>query len=175
MGTYNAYLSGSNLNIDFTPNSPLSVQHNISTIQVSISNTSYVGIGTSTINNSSLSSNYVSIASSTSPIQNIISSYSNQIYNSSYYIVSIEDITNNAYQVSEVLVVDDYGSYGNAYITEFGIVETKSSLGTISADVSGSKTNLYFTPIAGINVQVRVFQHSLGLSNLDIKDTSIIF
>jgi len=175
LGTYNAYLSGPNLNIDFTPNSALLVQHNVSTIQVSISNTSFVGIGTSTINNSSLSSNYVSIASSTLPIQNIISSYNNQIYNSSYYIVSVEDTANNAYQVSEVLVVDDYGGYDNAYITEFGIIETNSSLGTISADISGDKTNLYFTPIAGINVQVRVFQHSLGLSNLDIKDTSIRF
>ena len=175
LGTYNAYLSGSNLNIDFIPNSSLSVQYNVSTIQVSISNTSSVGIGTSIINNSSLSSNYVSIASSTSPIQNIISSYDNQIYNSSYYIVSVEDTTNNAYQVSEVLVVDDYGSYDNAYITEFGIIETNSSLGTISANVSGTKTNLYFTPISGINIQVRVFQHSLGLSNLDIKDTSISF
>jgi hypothetical protein len=168
-------LSGSNLNIDFTPNSALSVQHNVSTIQVSISNTSSVGVGTSTINNSSLSSNYVSIASSTSPIQNIISSYDNQIYKSSYYIVSVEDTTNNAYQVSEVLVVDDYVSYANAYITEFGIVETTSSLGTISANVSGTTTNLYFTPIAGISAQVRVFQHSLGLSNLDITDTSIDF
>ena len=175
LGTYNAYLSGSNLNIDFTPNSALSVQHNVSTIQVSISNTSSVGVGTSTINNSSLSSNYVSIASSTSPIQNIISSYDNQIYKSSYYIVSVEDTTNNAYQVSEVLVVDDYVSYANAYITEFGIVETTSSLGTISANVSGTTTNLYFTPIAGISAQVRVFQHSLGLSDLDITDTSIDF
>jgi hypothetical protein len=175
LGTYNAYLSGSNLNIDFTPNSSLSVQHNVSTIQVSISNTSSVGVGTSTTNNSSLSSNYVSIASSTSPIQNIISSYDNQIYNSSYYIVSVEDTTNNTYQVSEVLVVDDYGSYGNAYITEFGIIETNSSLGTISAEISGTNTVLYFTPIAGINAQVRVFQHSLGFSNLDIIDTSIDF
>mgnify|MGYP003643552046 CR=1 FL=1 len=175
LGTYNAYLSGPNLNIDFTPNSSLTVQHNVSTIQVSISNTSSVGVGTSTINNSSLSSNYVSIASSISPIQNIISIYDNQLYNSSYYIVSVEDTTNNRYQVSEVLVVDDYGSYGNAYITEFGTIKTNLSLGTISADISGTKTNLYFTPISGISVQVRVFQHSLGLPNIDIKDTSIIF
>jgi hypothetical protein len=172
LGTYNAYLSGSKLNIDFTPRSSLLVQHNVSTITVSISNTSSVGVGTTTLKNNNLSSNYISIASSTTPIANIISTYNNQTYGCAYCIVSVEDTTNSRYQVSEVLVVDNknnVSSYAStsAYMSEFGIIQTNNSLGTISADVSGTNTNLYFTPISGINAQVRVFQHSLGFTDID--------
>jgi len=179
LGTYNAYLSGSTLKIDFTPRSPLSVGYNVSSIIVSIANTSSVGIGSTTLISNQLSSKYVSIASSTSPNANIISTYDNQSYNCAYYLVSVEDTTNNRYQVSEVLVVDNKNnvpSYAstNAYITEFGIVQTNNSLGYVSADISGTNTILYFTPISGINAQVRVFQHSLGISNIDSTISSSI-
>jgi len=155
------------------------VGYNVSSIIVSIANTSSVGIGSTTLRSNQLSSKYVSIASSTSPTPNIISTYDNQSYNCAYYIVSVEDTTNNRYQVSEVLVVDNKNnvpSYAstNAYVTEFGIVQTNNSLGYVSADVSGTNTILYFTPISGINAQVRVFQHSLGISNIDSTISSSI-
>jgi hypothetical protein len=139
-----------------------------------------VGVGSTLLESSKLSSNYVSIASSTSPNANIITTYDNQTYSCAYCLVSIEDTTNNNYQISEVLVVDDKNNSPSfastdAYISEFGIIQTNTSLGTITANVSGTNTNLYFTPIPGINTKVRVFQHSLGLSNLDITDTSIDF
>lgn len=180
LGTFNAYLSGSNLNIDFIPDSPLSVDYNVNIIQVSISNNSSIGIGSTSLENNQLSSNYVSIASSTSPNANIIKTYNNQTYSCAYCIVSIEDATNNNYQVSEILVVDNKNNVPSfastdAYISEFGIIQTNTSLGTITANVSGTNTNLYFTPIPGIDAKVRVFQHSLGLSNLDITDTRIDF
>ena len=180
LGTYNVYLSGSNLNIDFTPNSPLPTQYNFNTIQISISNNSSVGVGSTLLESSKLSSNYISIASSTSPNANIITTYDNQSYSCAYCLVSIEDTTNNNYQISEVLVVDDKNNSPSfastdAYISEFGIIQTNTSLGTITANVLDTNTNLYFTPIPGIDTKVRVFQHSLGLSNLDITDTSIDF
>ena len=167
LGTYNAYLSGSNLNIDFIPNSPLSVDYNVNTIQISISNNSSVGVGSTSLENSMLSSNYVSIASSTSPNANIITTYNNQAYSCAYYLVTIEDNTNGNYQVSEVLVVDNKNNSPSfastdAYISEFGIIQTNTPLGTITANVSNTDTNLYFTPIPGIDTKVRVFQHSLG-------------
>ena len=180
LGTYNAYLSGSKLNINFTPNSPLSTEYNVNTIQISISNNSSVGIGSTSLESNELSSNYVSIASSTSPNSNIITTYDNQKYSCAYYLVSVEDTTNSNYQVSEVLVVDNKNNSPSfattdAYISEFGIIQTNTSLGTITADVLDTNTNLYFTPIPNIDAKVRVFQHSLGLSNLDITDTSIEF
>jgi hypothetical protein len=184
IGTYNAYISDSYLNIDFIPYSTLPISYNVSTIRVSISNTSSVGIGSTFLDNNSLSSNWVSIAASTTPVANPITSYNNIIhdnnpaYSSAYYIVSVEDTTNNEYQMSEILIVDDKNNAAGvatttAYISEFGIVQTNNSLGVFSADVSGTDTILYFTPISDVDVQVRVFQHSLGFSNLDITETSI--
>jgi len=156
LGTYSAYISGSTLNIDFTPNVGLSTDYNVNTIQVSIANTNSVGVGTSTILDTQLSSNFVSIASSTSPTATVVSQFNLDDYTSAYYIVSIEDTTNNQYQTEEIIGISE-GS--NAYITEFGTLTTNSYLGDFSADLSGNNYQLKFTPNANIDCQVRVFEH----------------
>jgi hypothetical protein len=172
LGTYSAYISGSNLNIDFTPTSGIGVT--VNTINISIADTASTGIGTYYFGFDSesiafIDSSITSIASSTSPIENVIAKYNNSAFNpitsedqhdASYFIVCVEDITNNEYQMSEVIVVDDDTT---TYITEYGNVETSSGLGTIGAGVGTTFTELYFTPNPNINVQVRVFQTSLQL------------
>ena len=170
LGTYNAYLSGSNLNIDFKPNNPLSRIYNVNSVRTSISNGSSTGIGTVFLSTAAISSKYVSIASSTSPIANTISTY-DVSHDGAYYLVCVEDTTNNRYQISEVVVIDDDT---NAYCSEFGVIQTHTSLGTISANTSGSNTNLYFTPISGIDVQVRVVQNAIGLLNNSLTTSTYI-
>ena len=172
IGTYNAYLSGSEIKIDLIPNTTTSVDYIVNTFNVSLANTSASGIGTQIIGGSSINSSSVAISSSASPVANIISSYSNTIYNSSYYIISIEDITNSKYQVSEVLVVTNY-EQNQCYIAEFGILQTESSLGTITAEISGSNTEIYFTPIQDIDVDIKIFAINIGLSNT-IDNISLI-
>jgi hypothetical protein len=176
LGTYNAYLSGSNLNIDLIPNVGLGVTYNVNTIRISIANTSSTGVSTSTLNTAILDSRITSIASSTSPVANIISEYSSD-YSCAYYVISIEDTTNNQYQISEVIVADD-GAIPS--LTEFGVVQTGSNLGSFDCFISGGKTKLTFTPISNANVQVRVFQNALRLVNtddpnilIDLNNTSI--
>ena len=169
LGTYSAYLSGSNLNIDFTPNVGLGVTYNVNTLRISISNTSSTGVSTSTLNTTILDSRITSIASSTSPVANVVSEYSND-YSCAYYVVSIEDTTNGQYQVSEVVVADD-GTTPS--ITEFGIVQTGSNLGDFDCSIAGGKTQLTFTPISNADVQVRVFQNALRLVDIDNSNTII--
>jgi hypothetical protein len=164
IGTYNAYLSGSEVKIDLIPDSSTSVDYVVNTFNVSIANTAASAIGTQIIGGASINSSSVSIASSTSPIANTISNYSNTDYNSSYCIISVEDKTNLRYQVSEFLVATN--SFENeCYITEFGTLQTDSSLGITTAGISGSNTNIYFTPNQNINVDVKVFFANIGLSN----------
>jgi hypothetical protein len=163
LGTYNAYLSGSNLNIDFTPYAGLGVTHYVNTIQVSIANTSSTGTGTTILNAGYLESSVTSIASSTSPVANVISEYSNA-YSSAYYIACLEDLTNNQYQISEIVVVDDGTT---ASIVEFGYLQTNSTIGDFDASISGGKTQLKFTPIPNSEVQVRVFQNALRNADPD--------
>jgi len=160
IGTYNAYLSGSNVIIDLIPDVSTTVDYIINTLNVSLASTISSGIGTQVIEGSSLNSSSVSIASSSSPVSNIIASFSNSSYNSSYSFISIEDKTNSEYQVSEILTLF---SGSNCYDTEFGVIETKSSLGIITSGISGSNTNIYFTPIPNIDVDVKLFKVDVGL------------
>lgn len=169
LGTYSAYLSGSNLNIDFTPNVGLGVTYNVNTLRISIANTSSTGVSTSTLNTTILDSRITSIASSTSPIANVVSEYSSD-YSCAYYVISIEDTTNGQYQVSEVVVADDGITPS---ITEFGVVQTGSNLGNFDCSISGGKTQLTFTPISNANVQVRVFQNALRLVDTGNTNTLI--
>jgi hypothetical protein len=169
LGTYSAYLSGSNINIDFTPNVGLGVTYNVNTLRVSIANTSSVGVSTSILNTCTLDSRITSIGSSTSPVATTISTYSKP-YSCAYYIVSIEDTTNNQYQVSEVIVADD--SVTPSW-TEFGILQTGSNLGDFDASIVGDETRLTFTPIANADVQVRVFQNALRFVDTTNSTTSI--
>jgi len=169
IGTYNAYLSGNNVVIDIIPDNTTSIDYTVNTFNVSLANTSLTGVGTQTIGGATLDSSSVSIASSSSPVSNIISKYSNTLNNCSYSIISIEDKTNLQYQISEFLTITDTSS-NECYILEFGNLNTSSSLGITTAGISGSDTNTYFTPIENIDVDVKVFQVSLYLSD----DTSEI-
>ena len=163
IGTYNAYISGSEIKIDLIPDSSTSVEYIVNTFNVSLASTTASGIGTQIISGSSINSSSVSIASSTSPIANSILSYSNTDYNCSYCIISIEDKTNLEYQTSEFLVVTN-SDENECYITEFGILQTESSLGVTTAGVSGTNTEIYFTPIENIDVDIKVFRVNVGLN-----------
>ncbi len=165
IGTYNAYLSGSEVKIDLIPNESTVVDYIVNTFNVSLASTISSGIGTQVIGGSSINSSSVSISSSTSPVANTILSYSNIDYNSSYCIVSIEDKTNLKYHVSEFLVVTN-SEENQCYITEFGILQTDSSLGITTAGISGSNTEIYFTPSEDIDVDVKLFGIKLGLSEV---------
>jgi hypothetical protein len=161
IGTYNAYISGSQLKIDIIPNAELEVGYYVDTIQVSIANTSSVGIGTTSLDSANLESKLTLIGSSASPTANVVCQYSNK-YSGAYYIVSIEDTTNNQCEVSEIALADDGET---AFLSQFGVLQTGSSIGVFDATISGGTTQLTFTPIPNVDVQVRVFQNSLKLLN----------
>jgi hypothetical protein len=163
IGTYHAYLSGSNLNLDFILNSASSVEYNINSIVVSIANTSSTGIGSTAVGGSLLDSNYVSIASSTSPVSTNIAQHSTT-YNSSYYVVCVEDTTNSNYQISEIVVTNHNT---DSTITEYGIVESNGILGDFDSSISGTNVYLNFTPIPNIQCQIRVFKVHSGLDETE--------
>jgi len=160
IGTYNAYISGSLVNIDFIPNSGLSTTFNINSIRVSLANTSASGVSTVPFTNSKISSKVVSIASSSSPTANIISQFDSE-YDGAYYFISIEDTTNNQYESLELLTLFNNSS---SHIVEYGNVRTASPLGTFDTTISGDYRNLTFTPNEDINVQLRIYENAIGRS-----------
>jgi hypothetical protein len=170
LGTYSASISGGNVNIAFNPIAGIACT--VNAITVSLASTISAGTG-STIHIGTddgsdichIESKTTYISASGSPGINTISTYSSSL-SAAYYIVSIEDTTNNRYEMSELISIANGGS--NVYLTEYGNVTTAVGLGTIGVGVNDSgDVNLHYTPIAGIDIQVRVFQMSLHLIDAD--------
>jgi hypothetical protein len=168
LGTYHPYISGSNLNVDFYPNVGLAVT--VNTFQTLLGGTSS-GIGTYDMKHARLQGISTSISASGSPVATPIIEYPGD-YDCSYSLIQISDITNNRYQLSEIVALDDQtdSSPGEIYVTEFGVIETYAGLGTFGATKNGSITQITFTPLSGIDVRVVGFFNALRYQD-DAKDT----
>jgi hypothetical protein len=159
LGTYNAYISGSTINLDFSPRAGIAATVNL--VSVSIADTSSTGIGTYQMKHVLIEGTSTSIASSTSPTEHTIASF-NEDYDAAYFIVQVSDITNNRHQVSEVLVLEE-DEESITYQTEFGNLETNIGLGTIgSYHIHPIETNLTFTPLPNIDVIVKVYMNAFA-------------
>jgi hypothetical protein len=169
LGTYNSYISNGVIKVDFVPNSYLGEVKSRSSV-ISISNSNYSGIGTEFLITSTVNSQASSIESSPSPVLNNVAFYSSENAGA-YYIISIEDTTNNRYQVSEILLVDD----GNeCYFVEYGILYTNNILGSFGAERLGDGVYLQFEPLPNIDVEIRILQSTLRLPNRFITSPSLI-
>jgi len=159
LGTYYPYISGSQLKVDFYPNVGVAVTLN--TFQTILGGTSS-GIGTYDMQHARLQGISTSISSSGSPTATSIISYPGD-YDCSYCLVQVADTTNNRYQLSEIVLLDDQTdeSVGETYIVEFGNVETNSGLGTFGVRKNGSATELTFTPLASIDTRIVGFFNAL--------------
>ena len=170
LGTFGASMASGTVNLDFTPNTGIACT--VNTVRVSLASTESVGTGHSIIsvgseNISRIESFYTSLSSSGSPGIHTIASYTcggADDYQAAYYLVSIEDTTNDQYQLSEVIVLNDASE---SYITEYGILETTTGIGTIGALMTATQTHLQYTPPASADVQIRVFQKAIQLVEVD--------
>lgn len=160
IATYNFNISGGNMIMEINPIAMVGYGSSIdvNTFVVSVANTSLTGIATQQYSYGTIRSQFTSISSSPTPTANIVSSFDNTVFGC-YYIATVEDLTNNKYQTSEIIVVRNDT---NSSITEFGNVYSQDSLGEFSTDISGSNCRLLFTPNPNINVQVRLGEFSLA-------------
>jgi hypothetical protein len=165
LGTYNTYISGSYFKLDFIPNSGIGLTAIINTIQVSIANTGFSGVGTFDLKHSRLESRSTSIASTSTPTPIVISDYLDD-YDGAYFIVQASDVTNNRHQLSEVVVIDDDTE---TYFNEFANIETSSGIGTIGTARVGGVTQLTFTPLQNVETGIKVFSNILRYED-DDKD-----
>jgi uncharacterized protein YqfB (UPF0267 family) len=133
-------------------------------------NTSSVFVGNSTVNtavnSSSISVNDLNhssfkIDTNSSGTNFVIDSFLSNTFRAGQYTISIKDTSTsaNAYQVSQLLVthVTD-----NAYVTEYGVITTNNSLGTLgvfSANANSTHVKLNFVP---------------GVANTTVKGSKIL-
>ena len=181
-GTYSVDMSSGTINVDFTPNAGFALTAN--TVRVSLASTESVGVGTTIIgfageNISELQSFHTSISSSGTPGIHTIATYthdgsgetSQNDYIAAYYLVSIEDTTNDEYQLSEIIVLNDNSE---SYITEYGTLTTGSGIGTIGALRASTETHLQYTPPANANIQTKVFQKAIQIVEIETTEDNEI-
>ena len=181
LGTYTASMSTGDIIVQFVPHAGIAAS--VDTIRVSIADTASgsTGIGTQFLGNGQediafIDSSYTVINASGSPTENLIAQYdiNNTVetndHNAAYYLLSVEDVTNNRYEMSEVIVLNDSSE---TYMTEYGNITSVAGLGTVGSAVSSNYVNLYYTPNASTHVQVRVFQMSLQIAAENSAITSV--
>jgi hypothetical protein len=174
LGTYNSYLSGSQLKIDFTPN--VGIAGTVNAIKVLFTSTTSSGVGTFDMKHARLEGISTNIVGIATPTPVVISSYPD-IYGGAYFIVQISDNDNNIHQLSEVAVINNDTLVGNddVYINEYGNINTLSSsnfsgLGTIGVLKTSTTVDLTFTPLPSIDINVKVYLNALRFED-DDKDT----
>ena len=177
LGTYHAYIDGTNLKVDFIPTSVgIATTGAINTVVVGLSSNTFTGIGTINLRRSQIEGRTTTISSSGSPGINTVADYPNN-FDGAYFIVQVTDTTNSSIQLSEIVVVDDYvdSTQGReTYMTEYANIETASGLGTFGSRVSAAGTvSLVFTPNASINAVVNVYMNALSV-NEDVDLSSQI-
>ena len=192
LGTYRAYLDGSQLKVDFAPAVGIGTTSIVNTIQIAMCDDNSTGIGTYNLRHARLQGQVTNIASSGTPTENVIAKFESQSnpvtdeFDAAYFVVQVTDKTNNEYQMSEVMVVDDYNEAigtGECYDNEYGIVRTASGLGTIGSrmDINNggvTYTELVFTPNPNINVHVNVYMNAIKFDNgekeeIDLNNSAI--
>jgi len=173
-GTYHTYIDGSNVIVEFVPNVGTALTADCSIVEIAAGGT---GVGTESLIVSNLSSYDVNIAASGSPTANLVASYNNP-FASEYFIVQVQDTTNNEYEMFEFAILD---SVSNEAFVKYGDIVTNVGLGTVGVTKTGSTTNLVYTPNAGIDVNVRAFgiamksfDNIVGPSSITI-DSNVLF
>jgi hypothetical protein len=171
LGTYHAYLSGSELKLDFIPR--VGVAATINALRIGFTTSTDVGVGTFNMKHASLEGRSTSIASTSTPTPVVISSYSN-FYGGAYFIVQISDTTNNINQLSEIVAINNDTIVGDdtVYMNEYAYINTISSnnssgLGTIGISTTSTTIDLVFTPLPSIDINAKVYLNALRFQDDD--------
>ena len=171
LGTYHAYLSGSELKLDFIPR--VGVAATINAIQIGFTTSTTVGVATFNMKHASLEGRCEIIPATPTPTPVIISSYPN-IYGGAYFAVQISDTTNNIHQLSEIAVINNDTLIGDstAYMNEYAYIDTirsnnRSGLGTIGVQLTSTTVDLVFTPLPSIDINAKVYLNALRFQDDD--------
>ena len=157
-GTFGANTVGSNIEVKITPVVGTAITANVLAIEVHNQNNA---VGSQSYEVGNLESYYLSIFQHSNPVAQTIASYSDP-FSSGYFLVTIEDVTNDQYEMFECHLVDS----DTLNIVKYGqVLSNCCGLGTVGASVSGSQVNLEFT--ANPNTSVNVITFGITLKNYE--------
>jgi hypothetical protein len=108
---------------------------------------------TNTITHGFASHSVITYTNSNTDLQ-VIDSSNKTTYRSAKYLIQVKNNNANAHTVTEVLVLHDDG---DAYLTEYGIINSNNSLGVFAATSNSTTFNLTFTPTSA-NSTVKMYK-----------------
>ena len=147
--------SSSNVVINSSSISTGSIAVNSSMITISGVNVATTSSLTTIVNNLGISNSVVFTGTSSQVLdsQTLVSTRSAE------YIISANNNTVNAYQVSKILVIHDGTS---AYVTEYGTMYTNTAVVTISAGANSTHMFVNCTPV-DTNTTIKFIRFALGV------------
>lgn len=174
IGTYYTYKEGNNIKIDFSP-FDTSQNYTCNIISVSLAKTEYSAVGQKQLKFANLSSNKVAFAATDTPVTTPIIEHTLD-YQSAYYLIQVNDLTNNTIDFSEFFTTNNLTqSLG----VQYGRIVSDENLGEFDINTSG-KFEVFFTPIPNIDLEVLVFQQTLGFTQfpnvpsvIDLKNSEL--
>ena len=176
-GTYVSEIDGSDVVVKFV--SDVGVALTCTGNIVAISTGGNTGINSVSLRSASVSSFSTSISASGTPTENVVASFWNP-QASGYFILSIEDTTNDDYELIEVAAIDTEFNRDDG-ITQWGEIITTAGLGTVGLTTSGTGANIVFTPNPSIDVTVNTFgitlesyDNNLRPENVELGNNSLI-
>jgi hypothetical protein len=132
------------------------------TLYVDSTNSS-VGIGTVTpkakLQVEELGLDTSTLVTSATTADQVLDSFAATAFRTAKYLVQVHDTINNDYHTSEILLIHDGTT---AYITEYAIVFTDTSLASFDADISGGNVRLLVTPTNATN-SIKVSRSAITL------------
>jgi len=175
IGSYNLYKVGENIKLDFFAFDE-TVNYTSNVVSVALAKTEFSGFGRSQLRFGELTSNKTTIPASGSPTLTTIVEHSLD-YQSAYYLIQVNDLTNNRIDFSELYTLNNLTeSFGVLY----GKVVSEFNLGEFDINTSG-KFEVFFTPIPDIDVEVLVFQQTIGFTQfsdspsvIDLSNSQIV-
>ena len=123
----------------------------IANVQVLQSN-GYVSGNTWVIDGSAINSN--------TTFQQTVDAWSISSFRSAHYMLQITDSTTNAYQASQLMLLQD-GT--DVFFTEYADIYTATSLGSWSANIIGGMVELLFTPNTSDDMAIKVVRTAIDL------------
>lgn len=139
------YVGNSTVNVS-TNSTSLSISNNIVTLTIFSPTSSQFSNGQYYLSSNGSwilqKSQQVSTSTSGTSAQQL-DTYSTSTYAAVEYIVSVADSSSNNYYAAKVLTTHNNV---DAYLSEYGVIETNTSVGFFTANIDSSNVRLFFTP-----------------------------
>lgn len=183
LGTFDFVFSGltSLGSLRFLPSKYTNNNYALRVLSVQTYNDTKVGVASTTVGTGyNIISSSVGVTSSTSPVPfQVVGFSTNSFTTTKLFVETTETTGTQRHQLNELVLLQDGTEaylleYAQMITENFSITNSPSvGLGTFGADVRSGIASVYFTPLAGVGVTMKIHQVSIDSNATGIGSTNI--